>query len=340
MQCPNCGAEIGDNRFCEYCGTQITAEMQKEQEQLKKQGCPKCGSSNVQFNRENQGEVRGKNSKTIIHRTVGVCKDCGHTWYVGDSRKSTGGSKTWLWVLGWLFIFPVPLTILMLRKKDMKPAIRYGIIAAGWIVYLIIGLNGSSSSNSNSSSSKKDNEQVVAEYSTDVSEVDDKSQTEEVENAIIDDKKNDIASLESDESETEESFSEDTIVMKDYTVKITDWKIIPAGEEGNEYNDVPVIAFWYDVTNTGDNSLTPSTAWIGRFEAVQDNNPNLVNKLDVSTLPDKQFLDSQLAEIKKDGTVANAVAYKLTDEKTPVELTAKESIIGDVIWKHTYNIEK
>jgi len=80
----------------------------------------------------------------------------------GKSKRSSGGSrrddisgsnsngpkkrKTWLWVLGWLFIFPVPLTILMLRKKDMKPAVKYGIIAAGWIVYFLIGMIGGSGS--------------------------------------------------------------------------------------------------------------------------------------------------------------------------------------------------
>ena len=45
---------------------------------------------------------------------------------------------TLLWVLGWLFCFPIPLTILMLRKKDMNPKAKYGIIAAGWIVYLLL----------------------------------------------------------------------------------------------------------------------------------------------------------------------------------------------------------
>ena len=42
--------------------------------------------------------------------------------------------KTWLWVLGWICIFPLPLTILLLRKKDMKPALKYGIIAVAWII--------------------------------------------------------------------------------------------------------------------------------------------------------------------------------------------------------------
>ena len=53
--------------------------------------------------------------------------------------------KTWLWVLGWICIFPVPLTIIMLSKEDMSKKARYGIIAAGWILYLLIGLGGGGS---------------------------------------------------------------------------------------------------------------------------------------------------------------------------------------------------
>ncbi len=50
MKCANCGAEIPNtSNFCEYCGSQISVEMKKEQEQLKKEGCPKCGSSNIAF---------------------------------------------------------------------------------------------------------------------------------------------------------------------------------------------------------------------------------------------------------------------------------------------------
>ena len=46
--------------------------------------------------------------------------------------------RTWLWVLGWIFVFPLPLTILLLRKKDMKPSLKIGLITAAWILYLII----------------------------------------------------------------------------------------------------------------------------------------------------------------------------------------------------------
>lgn len=143
MKCPNCGADIRNSKFCEFCGSQTTLEIRKEQEQLNRKGCPECGSSNISFRRENQGEIRGKNAKQVVHRTVGVCKDCGNTWFAdGGATAPEKKRKTWLWVLGWIFIFPVPTTILMLRRKDMKPALKYGIIAAAWIIYLIIGFSG------------------------------------------------------------------------------------------------------------------------------------------------------------------------------------------------------
>lgn len=142
MKCPNCGAEIESGKFCEYCGAQLSSEMLKEQEQLQKQGCPKCGSTNVSFHRENQGEIKDKNKKVVVHETVGVCKDCGYTWTTTETPKKR---KTWLWVLGWIFIFPLPLTLILLKKKEMKPALKYGIIAAAWVLYLIFVFAGRSS---------------------------------------------------------------------------------------------------------------------------------------------------------------------------------------------------
>lgn len=141
MKCLNCGAEISTNsKECEFCGSQISYEMRKEQEKLNKQGCPKCGSSNINFNREKQGELNGKNGTAIVRSTVGVCKDCGHTWSVSSGTEMPKKRKTWLWVLGWICIFPLPLTILLIRKKEMKPALKYGIIVIAWIIYLLIGL--------------------------------------------------------------------------------------------------------------------------------------------------------------------------------------------------------
>lgn len=143
MKCPNCGADVkGNSRFCEYCGSSITTQMLREQEQLNKAGCPKCGSTNITFNREKQGEVKGKRGTAVVRSTVGVCKDCGYTWQTDSGVTNPKKRKTWLWVLGWICIFPLPLTILLLRKKEIKPSVKYGIIAVAWIVYFIIGMSG------------------------------------------------------------------------------------------------------------------------------------------------------------------------------------------------------
>lgn len=127
-----------------------------------------------------------------------------------------------------------------------------------------------------------------------------------------------------------------------YSIKITDYKIIPVGEKGNEYGDTPVIAFWYDtlVSPDYDNSepVDPSTAWIMNFTAIQDNDPNMVNELNVAGLPDDQYLDSQIAEIKPGGTVSSAVAYELSDEETPVTLKAG-SMLGQDFGQYDFKIK-
>lgn len=147
MKCPNCGAEIVNNsNFCEFCGSSITPQMRKEQEQLNKAGCPKCGSTNISFSREKQGEIKGKRGTAVVRSTVGLCKDCGYTWQTDSGASKAKKRKTWLWVLGWICIFPLPLTILLLRKKNMKPALKYGIIAIAWLIYIIIGNSGNSDS--------------------------------------------------------------------------------------------------------------------------------------------------------------------------------------------------
>lgn len=172
MKCTSCGAET-QGKFCEYCGSEIPQEKanisitnnyydsKKPDEYTQADNnsgkCPKCGNSKIKFKREQIGTTtlsrsrknyldsgrQGQSVSQSAYRTVGVCQSCGYTWNPNETAKASG-RKTWLWVLGWLCIFPLPLTILMLRKKDMKPMIRYGIIAVAWVAYFAIGIFGNS----------------------------------------------------------------------------------------------------------------------------------------------------------------------------------------------------
>ena len=172
MTCPHCGAklQVDPNQktaTCKFCDTRFAVDdevhhiqydnvedagyqfekgRQRAQREASINGksnsyCPNCGSNNIVYKRESAG-TRG------YHKTTAICNDCGNTWTVAtDLPQSRKKSKTWLWVLGWIFIFPVPLTILMLRNTKLDKRVRYGIIAAAWVIYFIIGLSGGKSNN-------------------------------------------------------------------------------------------------------------------------------------------------------------------------------------------------
>ena len=84
----------------------------------------------------------------------------------GGSMGNTGGPKkrnTLLWVLGWLCVFPLPLTILLLRKKEMAPGKKYGVIVAVWSVYLIMAAVASKNDKPSSHSSSQIEQSAVSQ---------------------------------------------------------------------------------------------------------------------------------------------------------------------------------
>lgn len=135
-------------------------------------------------------------------------------------------------------------------------------------------------------------------------------------------------------------FKDNEVKIEDVKIKITETKVIPVGEKGNEYGEKPVFAIWYDTTNLSDKDINPTSAWAAVFTAIQDNNPNSVNELEVGLSPDDRFTDSQLETIKKGGTVQDAIAYELDDLETPVTLVANQGIGGKELGKQDYEIKK
>jgi hypothetical protein len=75
------------------------------------------------------------------------------------------------------------------------------------------------------------------------------------------------------------------------------------------------------------------------MKPVQDNDPNMVNELNVGMLPDDSFVDTQMNTIKEGGTVENAVSYNLKDTETPVELTATNGMLGKEIGSQVFEIK-
>ncbi|MFH5810535.1 DUF5067 domain-containing protein [Companilactobacillus sp. FL22-1] len=133
-------------------------------------------------------------------------------------------------------------------------------------------------------------------------------------------------------------FKNNKLVTKDYNITITQTKVIQPGETGNEYGEKPVLAFWFKVHNKKAKDLDPNTSWISIFKAVQDNNKDSVNELNVGSLPDEKFIDSQSEKIKVGGTVEMAVSYELDDTTTPVKLTAENMVTGKKLGSMTFKL--
>ena len=175
MKCPNCGAEV-DGKFCEFCGSELQQSNASVSITNNYYGsaspqhsspinnnaarCPRCGKPTITFKRERVGTItnsrsykkhfipgrKGRAVSQAAYRTIGICKNCGCTWDPDSAYpNSQRNKKTWLWVLGWLFLFPLPLTILLLRNKTMNPKVKYSVIAVAWVLFLLIGIFGNTS---------------------------------------------------------------------------------------------------------------------------------------------------------------------------------------------------
>ena len=127
--CPNCGASdflnicpncrtVHEGEYCPDCGVKAGTRAKR---------CPNCGTSYYSA----------------------ACPDCGYVRkekpvYTPPSYSARSAEpvapqkkrKTWLWVLGWIFIFPLPLTILLLRNQKMAKGLKIFLIVIAWLIYL------------------------------------------------------------------------------------------------------------------------------------------------------------------------------------------------------------
>ncbi len=139
MTCPNCGSSVSVNKetmecTCNSCGS--TFLLDDETQHISYDNAEDAG---YQFEK---GRQKAMAEQRVMHSSA-------------KNQAKPRKRRTWLWVLGWLFIFPLPLTILLLRNKTMNKKLKYGLIAGGWIIYLLIALLAKPSGNSSSVGNNK-----------------------------------------------------------------------------------------------------------------------------------------------------------------------------------------
>ena len=124
--CPKCGANLrvdadGQSAFCEYCGAELLIDDEVQHLQI-----DNAESAGYAFEK---GRQRAQQEAQMSRE------------YSAPPAPKKNKKMVW-WVLGWIFIFPIPLTILISRNKKMKNGAKIGIIAAAWVVYFLIGIVG------------------------------------------------------------------------------------------------------------------------------------------------------------------------------------------------------
>ena len=69
MKCPNCGAEIKEGtKVCDFCGSGITIDMQREQEQLKKRDVQAAAVRTYLLAEKNKVRLRGRRVQLLYER--------------------------------------------------------------------------------------------------------------------------------------------------------------------------------------------------------------------------------------------------------------------------------
>ena len=218
MVCPNCGASLQvdadqKNLTCNYCGNSLYVDDEVK---------------HVQYdNAEETGYQFEKGRQRAQTETFGVNQQTARM-NPGQPPKKR---KTWLWVLSWICIFPVPLTILMVRNQKLSKPVKIGIIAAAWIVYLLIAFFGGGSGD-NKDKSNLNTESSTVEQTTDESAIDSGSADEDV---------------TTEEDTAVDNFIADINKSEDINLEYVE-DFIPSDKEGEHYRTEFRLNAWKDST--------------------------------------------------------------------------------------------
>lgn len=155
FKCPGCGAQLEvdvdqKQATCSFCNKSFPVD--DEAQHFKIDGAAQAGYEFEKGRQQAQVEFAAQQPQTVY---VSV-----------QPSEPPKKRKTWLWVLGWIFIFPVPLTILMLKNENLDKKIRYAIIVIGWLAYFGLAWYGSMNQETKSPDTSSSNAAVTAVQSS------------------------------------------------------------------------------------------------------------------------------------------------------------------------------
>lgn len=134
VKCPDCGAVMEVNReentvICSHCGAHYL--LDDEATHIEYENAEDAGYLFEKGRQRAQAEAAARAARPMRRTTPAP---------VHAPKKR----KTWLWVLGWIFLFPLPLTVIVLRKKDMNKLLQTILLTAAWLFYFYLAFFGNS----------------------------------------------------------------------------------------------------------------------------------------------------------------------------------------------------
>ncbi len=135
MSCPHCGGalEITENSLqikCPYCNS--TVAVDDEVKHIRFDNTMQAG---YEFEKG-----RMKAQQDAVNERIAAEQARENALREAElQRQKTEPKKKhiFLWVIGWLFFFPITLTIVIARSKKLHPVIKVILIAALWIIIFL-----------------------------------------------------------------------------------------------------------------------------------------------------------------------------------------------------------
>ena len=156
MKCKNCGAKLKVNAEvkeanCQFCGTEfkIDDEVQHHKLDDAEQMGYELEKGKIRA-REEAKQAKIEEQNAILQAKIEEQKAILQAQYEEEKRKK---NLKW-WIIGWIFFFPIPLTILIWKSKwDQKKKIIATVVL--WGVLLLIGTLSPNDTTSTETSNSK-----------------------------------------------------------------------------------------------------------------------------------------------------------------------------------------
>ena len=137
LKCPNCGSVLQVNpeqkeAYCQYCGAKLAVDDEVQHVQY-----DNAEQAGYEFEK---GRQRAQAEKQYNYTSIP--QQPYQQTYTQPQKKK----HTWLWVLGWIFCFPIPLTVLLARSQKLDKKKKIILICFIWAIILIVGAIGNSGS--------------------------------------------------------------------------------------------------------------------------------------------------------------------------------------------------